>query len=139
MSDRYFVDTNILVYAHERSAGPKHVRAQQLMEELWSTGQGVLSTQVLQEFCVSVRRNATHPMRADELRGLLQDYSRWRVVINTPESILRALEIESRFRISFWDALIVQAAEEADAAVLYSEDLASGQRYGSVRVINPFV
>ncbi len=138
MSDRCFTDTNILVYAHDHSAGPKHVKAQALVEELWNTGQGVLSTQVLQEFCVSVRRRALRPLKAEEIKEVLQDYSRWQVVINTPGSILRALELELRYRISFWDALIVQAAEESGASVLYSEDLATGQQYGSVRVINPF-
>jgi predicted nucleic acid-binding protein len=73
-----------------------------------------------------------------EIRRLLQDYLSWDVVANTPESTIQALEIEMRYKISFWDALILQAAEISGAAILYSEALASGQKYGAVRVVNPF-
>lgn len=137
MSDKYFVDTNILVYAHDFSAGVKHRRAQLLMEQLWESGHGVLSTQVLQELCVSLRRKISHPLPIDELRLLIQDYSSWEVVTNTSESIIRALEIENRYRTSFWDALILVAAESCGASTLYSEDLAIGQRYGQVQIVNP--
>lgn len=77
-------------------------------------------------------------MPLEELRMLIQDYFNWEVVVNTAQSILQALDIEARHKISFWDALIVQAAEGSGAGLLYSEDLAAGQRYGSVRVVNPF-
>lgn len=137
MSDKRFVDTNILVYAHDRSAGLKHERAQGLVEELWGSGLGVLSTQVLQELCVSVRRKASRPLSLEDTRRLVSNYLSWEVVVNTPVSVVQALEIEARHKISFWDALIVQAAESAGVEVLYSEDLADGQRYGSVRVVNP--
>lgn len=138
MSDKCFVDTNVLVYAHDRSAGARHTRARQLVEDLWNSGLGVLSTQVLQELCVSVRRKARGPLSVDETRRLLEDYFNWEVVINTPASVTQALDLEVRYKISFWDALIVQAAESSGVVILYSEDLASGQRYGSVRVVNPF-
>lgn len=137
MAEKYFVDTNILIYAHDRSAGLKHDRARELVEGLWASGGGVLSTQVLQELCINLRRKLAHPLPADEIRGLIQDYLSWEVVINTPESVIEALEIEVRFKISFWDALILHAAESSGAAVLYSEDLSTGRHYGSVRVINP--
>ena len=138
MSDKYFVDTNVLVYGYDRSAGAKHERAQALIEELWNSGSGVLSTQVLQEFCVNLRRKAGQPLPADAVRRLIQDYSSWEIVVNTADSILQALDIEARYRISFWDALILQAAESSGATLVYSEDLASGQKYGSIRVVNPF-
>jgi predicted nucleic acid-binding protein len=137
MSDKCFVDTNILVYAHDFTTGAKHQRAQALIETLWNSEAGVLSTQVLQELCVSLRRKAARPLSVEETRRLVEDYSRWEVVVNTAESILEALTIEVRYKISFWDALIVQAAGSAGAAVLYSEDLAEGQSYGAVRVVNP--
>jgi predicted nucleic acid-binding protein len=139
MSDKCFVDTNILVYAHDRSAGVKHQRARLLIEQLWNSGNGALSTQVLQELCINVRRKAGNPLPVDEVRQLIREYSTWEVVTNTSESILRALEIEKRYQTSFWDALILQAAEEVGAAILYSEDLAGGQRYGMVKVINPLI
>jgi len=139
MSDKCFVDTNILVYAHDSSTGVKHQRAQELLEQLWESGQGVLSTQVLQELCINLRRKAGNPLPLEEIRLLLRDYMTWEVVTNTPESVLQALEIETRYKTSFWDALILQAAERAGAAILYSEDLAAGQRYGSIEVVNPLI
>ena len=139
MSDKCFVDTNILVYAHDRSAGAKHVKARDLIESLWDSGAGVLSTQVLQELCVNLRRKAGSPLPLDEVRQLVRDYSAWEVVTNTPNSVLEALEIETRYKISFWDASIIQAARDAGVSILYSEDLAAGQRYGSIRVVNPLV
>jgi predicted nucleic acid-binding protein len=139
MSDKCFVDTNILVYAHDRSAGVKHQRAQMLLEQLWDSGQGVLSTQVLQELCVNLRRKASQPLPVEEVRQLIRDYSTWEIVTNTAESVLQALDIETRYKTSFWDALIFQAAESSGASILYSEDLATGQRYGAIQVVNPLI
>ena len=137
MNDKCFVDTIILVYAHDHAARDKHHRARTLIEKLWNSGGGVLSTQVLQELCVNVRRKSSHPLSVEETRRLIQDYSSWTIVTNTAESVIEALDIESRYNISFWDALIVQAAGSSGATVVYSEDLAHGQSYGSVRVVNP--
>lgn len=137
MSDKYFVDTNILMYAHDTSAGPKHERARAVVEELWRDRSGVVSTQVLQELSVNLRRKAGRPIDLKTVREIITDYLAWDVYVNTGESILEALELEKRYRISFWDALIIQAAEASGAAVLYSEDLSKGQKYGAVRVVNP--
>ncbi|MGA7854467.1 MAG: PIN domain-containing protein [Candidatus Acidiferrales bacterium] len=138
MNDKAFVDTNILMYAHDRAAGVKHERARALVEDLWTSGGGVLSTQVLQELCVNLRRKTAHPLSIEETMQLLQDYMSWDIVTNTAESVMEALAIERRFNISFWDALIIQAAGSSGASVLYSEDLADGQKYGALRVVNPF-
>ncbi len=138
MSAKRFVDTNILVYAHDRTAGHKHACARALIEELWQTRTGAVSTQVLQELCVNLRRKAGHPLDARTTRDVVTDYLTWHVVVNGTESVLEALELETRYQISFWDALIVCAAETCGAAVLYSEDLSHGQRYGTVEVVNPF-
>ncbi len=97
----------------------------------------MLSTQVLQELCINLRRKAARPLSVEETRRLIEDYSSWDVVVNTSESVLQALTIESRYKTSFWDALILQAAGSSGATVLYSEDLGEGQTYGSVRVVNP--
>jgi predicted nucleic acid-binding protein len=137
MSVSCFVDTNILVYAHDRSAGEKHHKARELLSELWHDRTAAISTQVLQELYVNIRRKAGQPLSTEEARSLIADYLRWDVMVNTGESILDAMEIESRYEISFWDALIVHAASAAGAEVLYSEDLTDGQSYGSVRVVNP--
>jgi predicted nucleic acid-binding protein len=139
MSDKCFVDTNILVYAHDLSTGIKHQRARALIEHLWNSGNGVLSTQVLQELCINLRRKAQNPLPLDEVRMLIREYSTWEVVTNTAESVLRALDMEMRYMTSFWDALILQAAEDAGASILYSEDLATGQRYGAIEVVNPLI
>jgi predicted nucleic acid-binding protein len=137
MSDKYFVDTNILMYAHDTSAGAKHQRAKALVEDLWRQRSGVVSTQVLQELCVNLRRKAGHPVDLRTAREIIADYLSWDVVTNTGESILDALQLEEHYQISFWDALVVQAAEASGAAVLYSEDLSDGQTYRGVRVVNP--
>ncbi len=137
MSGRCFVDTNILVYAHDASAGPKHERARALIEQLWQSRAGVVSTQVLQELCVNVRRKAAHPLDSEETRELVADYLAWHVVVNDGDAILAALDIEQRHKVSFWDALVIHAAQAAGAEVLYSEDLSDGHRYGDVRVVNP--
>jgi predicted nucleic acid-binding protein len=138
MSDKYFVDTNILMYAHDTSAGARHDRAKALVEDLWQNRSGVVSTQVLQELAVNLRRKAGKPLDAKATRDVVFDYLAWQVVVNGGDSILEALDMEARYRISFWDALIIQAAQTAGADVLYSEDLSDGQRYGSVKVENPF-
>jgi predicted nucleic acid-binding protein len=139
MRDKCFVDTNILVYAHDRSAGVKHQRAQELLVQLWDSSGGVLSTQVLQELCINLRRKAGNPLHVEEVRRLIREYSTWEIVTNTSESVLKALDIEARYKTSFWDALILQAAEDAGATILYSEDLSAGQRYGAIQVVNPLM
>jgi predicted nucleic acid-binding protein len=138
MSDKYFVDTGILMYAHDKAAGAKHDRARALVEELWRDRTGVISTQVLQELTVNLQRKAAKPLDAAATRDVVADYLTWQVVVNGGASILEALELETRYQISFWDALIVHAAQSAGTRVLYSEDLSDGQLYGPVRVINPF-
>ena len=137
MSARCFVDTNILVYAHDASAGLKHDRARELVEGLWQSRAGVVSTQVLQELSVNVRKKALKPLGLEATRELISDYLAWHVVVNDGDAVVAALDLEKRYRVSFWDALIIHAAQVAGAEVLYSEDLPDGQRYGDVRVDNP--
>ena len=139
MSDKYFVDTNILMYAHDTAAGKKHERARAVVEELWRSGSGIVSTQVLQELCVNLRRKAAHPLDVKATRELIGDYLSWQVVISSEQSILAALDLEERYRISFWDALVIHATQTSGAEVLYSEDFSDGQLYGSVRVVNPLL
>jgi predicted nucleic acid-binding protein len=130
MSDKFFIDINILLYAHDRTAGVEHERARFEIPAVWST-------QVLQELCVNLRRKTAQPLSIEQTRRLLQDYLSWDMVVNTAESVIEALVIENRYNISFWDALIIQAAGSSGATVVYSEDLADGQTYGPLRVVNP--
>jgi predicted nucleic acid-binding protein len=139
MSDKCFVDTNILMYAHDASAGAKHERARELVEDLWRNRNGVISTQILQELCVNLQRKVRNPPSVRAIQEIVTDYLTWQVVVNGTNAILEALDIEERYHISFWDAMVVQAAHAAGAATLYSEDLSDGQSYGSVKVMNPFL
>lgn len=138
MNAKSFVDTNVLFYVHTPSEGRKHERAKHIVRELWDSRSGVISTQVLQELCINARRKMQPPVSAEQLKAVVASYLRWEVVVNTGQSVLQALDIGTRYKINFWDALIVNAAEEAGCEVLYSEDLSAGQHYGSVLVVNPF-
>jgi predicted nucleic acid-binding protein len=138
MKGKAFVDTNILVYAYDRHGAEKTARAQELLTDLWSQRRGVLSTQVLQEFCVNVRRKFVVPLTLEQVRETVLLYQEWRTVVNSAESILRALETEQKYRLSFRDAMIVQAAKTAGCEILYSEELSHGQDYDGVVVVNPF-
>jgi predicted nucleic acid-binding protein len=133
-----FVDTNVLVYAHDLDAGRKHARAQTLIRNLWETRDGMLSTQVLQEFYVNVTRKIAKPIPRKEARELVQSYTAWRVVSIEPGDVLAASDVEDRFRLSFWDALIVTSALKTHAETLVSEDLHDGLRIKGLSVINPF-
>jgi predicted nucleic acid-binding protein len=138
MSDKVFVDSNVLVYAHDADAGRKHLVAKSLLQELWRDRRGVLSHQVLQEFYVNVTRKIPKPLPARSARDVVAAYGEW---VSSPvdvTQILRASEIEERHRLSFWDALIVSAALHAGAARIVSEDFQPGRRYEGVRVDNPF-
>ena len=138
MTAKTFVDTNVLVYAHDRSAGTKHEIAQNRLEAVWAAGCGVVSTQVLQELYTIVTRKVASPLPVAEARQLVNDYLVWECIVNGPDAIVGAFAYESRYRISFRDSLIVHAANVAEAGILLSEDLNSGQRYGGVLVENPF-
>ena len=139
MSDSFFVDTNILVYAHDRGSERKHRAAKELVTKLWQERSGVLSTQVLQEFYVNIRRKAEHPVGTAVARRLIEDYLSWNVVVNDGVAVLKAMDFEKRYKISFWDALIVEAANAANVMILYTEDLNHGQTYGMVEACNPFI
>jgi len=138
MSGKCFVDTNVLVYVEDLSTGPKCARAQELTSDLWDSGKGVVSTQVLQELYIALRRRLKILVSIADASEIVRDYFEWEVVINNRDSIIRAAELEARYKISFWDGLILQAAERVGAQVIYSEDLSHGQIYGNVKVLNPF-
>ena len=123
MSAKAFVDTNVLVYAHDSSAGEKHEQAKSLVKNLWIEKTGVLSTQVLQEFYVTVRRKVLHPGDIGTAKRWLSHYLNWQVIESDGNAVLHAIDVEQRYQLSFWDALIVQAANQAGTTLLYSEDL----------------
>lgn len=137
MSGKTFVDTNILIYAHDVDSGGKHELAKQILQELWKTRAGALSAQVLQEFYVNVRRKIAKPLSKAAARGIVNSYLVWCVETTTAE-ISAAFRIEDETRIAFWDALIIAAAIKAGADRILSEDLNAGQTISGVRIENPF-
>ena len=139
MTDKIFVDSNVLVYAHDKDAGSKQARAARRLGELWETGLGRLSTQVLQEFYVNVTAKIGKPLSRSAAREVVQSYGRWVENFITPVTVVRASEISEIWQLSFWDSMIVATAEQDGAAELLSEDLSHGQTIAGVRISNPFV
>lgn len=134
-----FVDTNILIYAHDQDAGVKRERAMAKLRELWDSGAGRLSVQVLQEFYVNATQKLTTPVARSTAREIIKTYGVWIRHPTTVETVTRATELAELARISFWDALIVAAAEAVDAEELLSEDLNDGQAIAGIKVVNPLV
>jgi len=131
-----FVDTNILVYAHDGAAGEKHRRAVDLLGRLFAARTGALSVQVLCEFCLVATRKMG--ISSQEVREILADLAGWTTYRTGYHDVLRALELQQRYKIGWWDALVVNAAVELGCEILWSEDLGHGQRYAGVDVRNPF-
>jgi len=134
-----FVDTNILVYAEDRDSGIKHNIARDLVADLWRSGEGVLSVQVLQEFFVTVTRKMPRPLDPDEALAIVEQYLAWRVVENSGGLLLAGIRLASTLRVSFWDALILQAARVEHCDRLWTEDLNHGQRIENLTIVNPFL
>ncbi|OGO34266.1 MAG: twitching motility protein PilT [Chloroflexi bacterium RBG_16_57_11] len=133
-----FVDTNVLIYAHDRSAGPKHERSKQLLRELWENRKGCLSIQVLQEFYVKVTQKVPEPLAPEIAAELIADLSTWQVHQPGANDVLEAIAIQSRQQLAFWDAMIIASAMSLGCEILWSEDLNPGQSYPTVMVRNPF-
>jgi predicted nucleic acid-binding protein len=133
-----FVDTNVLVYAEDRDAKTKHEIARDLILELWDDRSGALSVQVLQEFYVNVTRKLKKPLSSAKAKEIIDEYLTWTVIPNTGKLLTDAIALQQKAQLSFWDAMIVQAAIEAECTKLYSEDMNAGQRFGSVVIVNPF-
>jgi predicted nucleic acid-binding protein len=136
---RQFVDTNILVYAHDNTAGKKFDIANEILLELWETHTGCLSIQVFQEFFVNVTKKIPFPMKCIDATRILEKLSQWNVHSPVVGDVLSAIDIQSRYSISFWDAMIIQSALKTGCSQIWSEDLQHGVVYGGVRVVNPFV
>ncbi|MDD2277245.1 MAG: PIN domain-containing protein [Smithellaceae bacterium] len=139
MRDRSFVDTNILVYAHDLSAKARHDMAFSVVERLWEEESGVISTQVLQEFYITVTRKVKEPLKPADAREIVRNYLAWPVQVNDPEMTIQASEIEEKNGISFWDALIVAAALRLKAKRILTEDLNHGQVIEGIVIENPLL
>ena len=133
-----FVDTNVLVYAFDRSNSPKKRVAQRLMNELMEEDRLRLSTQVLQELFVTLTRKVKQPCSSQEALAVLEDLTAWPLMAVDYAAIRAAVRLADEAKLSFWDALVVVAAARTGAAVLYTEDLNDGQEILGVRISNPF-
>jgi predicted nucleic acid-binding protein len=131
-----FVDTNILVYAHEGGAGPKHDKAVALIVRLFDDQNGAVSIQVLTEFYVTATKKLG--MKSEEAEEAIADLGAWTIHRPSHADVLRACKIHRRHKVHWWDALIINSAVELGCDVLWSEDLAAGRRYGTMTVRNPF-
>ena len=138
MNGKIFIDTNVLIYAHDLDAGKKHTTAVKIIKDIWESKNGVISTQVLQEFYINVTKKILKTISSMEAREIIRSYMSWEITENTPMSIVRASEIEEKHHISFWDALIVVAAYSAKVDKILTEDLNSGQMIEGIFIENPF-
>ena len=138
MSADIFVDTNILYYAHTYSADPRHELARQLLRTLWQQpGRAAVSVQVLQELHVNLVRKAG--LSPQQSASHVSDYLAWQVVDNDRALLRSAFDVQQRWQLSFWDSLIVAAAQRCGASQLWTEDLQATQQFEAVRVVNPLV
>ena len=139
MKDRVFLDTNILIYAHDMDAGSKHDAARAIVEKIWDDETGIISTQVIQEFYVNVTRKMPKPITPVQARGIIINYFSWKVEAIEPHTILSASEIEEKYVLSFWDSLIIATASQSEAVKILTEDLNHGQTIEGVLIENLFL
>ncbi len=138
MIDNLFVDTNVLVYRHDATEPEKQEQSARWLEWLWRTQRGRISSQVLQEFYSTVTRKLRPGLDAETARTILRPYFAWAPVLPTTHLMERAWQLESRYRLSWWDTLIVAAALQARCRWLLSEDLSAQQDLDGLTVVNPF-
>jgi len=138
MSGKIFVDTNILIYAHDLDSGQKNKISADIIRDLWENRIGIISTQVLQEFYVNVTRKIENPLTKSQARGIIESYLAWPVELNDAGTVLSASEIEERYMLSFWDAMIVASARNAKTEKILTEDLNHGQVIEGILIENPF-
>jgi len=137
--DKIFLDTNVLIYSYDVSAEKKHERAKTIMTDLWDSGRGILSTQILEEFFVNITKKVSKPLDVKRAKDIIEDLLKWEVVIIDGGSLLEAIEIHVRYKCSFWDSLVLHAAQKGGASLLLSEDLQDGQTVNGVKIKNPFI
>ncbi|MHB1244078.1 MAG: PIN domain-containing protein [Gaiellaceae bacterium] len=135
---RVFVDSSVLVYAHDGHGGAKRERALELLDRLWVERTGCVSIQVLQEFFVTVTRKLPAPVDSGSARAAVEDFTRWTLHEPAAEDVVAAIELHEQARIAFWDAMIVHSASVLSCEVIYTEDLNAGQRYDGVLAVDPF-
>ncbi|MDP3654211.1 MAG: PIN domain-containing protein [Rhodoferax sp.] len=136
MAARSFIDTNVLVYAEASDAPAKQRAALAVLKQLYEGAEGVLSTQVLQEYCNVALKKLRLPVQ--HVRAQLDLYEQFEVIQVTPAIIRAGLDLHQTRSVSFYDALILASAQTAGCSVLFSEDMNTGEIMGGVRIVNPF-
>lgn len=139
MKDKVFLDTNILIYAHDMDSGLKHDVALSIIKKIWEEETGIISTQVIQEFYVNVTRKIPKPITPIQARDIILNYFSWQMEAIEPYTILSASEIEEKYVLSFWDSLIIATASQSEAKKILTEDLNHGQVIEGVLIENPFL
>lgn len=136
--DLIFVDTNVLIYAFDPSAQEKYLHAQNLLADLWETQRTSISIQVLHELYVNITQKVPFPLSSEHALQIIDSLRAWR--IHAPESadVIGAIQIQQRYQISFWDAMIIRSAAQLGCTTVWSEDLNHTQIYENVQVLNPF-
>lgn len=138
MSDNHFVDTNILLYARDASEPEKQLVANALLEELWENRNGRLSVQVLNEYFVNATRKLDPGLTAEEAWDDIEALNSWDPMPIDMAILTRSYAVQRRYGLSWWDSMIVAAAEACGCARIYSEDLSHGATYFGITVVNPF-
>jgi predicted nucleic acid-binding protein len=131
-----FVDTNVFIYAHDRSAGRKHAVAADLLARLWEERSGAVSIQVLVEFYAATIKRG---LKVRDAEAVISDLETWTIHRPHHADVIQAIELLRRYKISWWDAQVINSANELGCAVLWTEDLNHGRKYGRVTVRNPFL
>jgi predicted nucleic acid-binding protein len=138
MRDKYFIDTNILVYANDNSEIEKNSISREIIINGIKNENAVISTQVLSEFYVTVTKKIKKTLAPFQARKEIELLRSLELVELTINLILKAIDISEKYKLSYWDSLIIVAAINAKCSIIYSEDLSSGQKFESVKIINPY-
>ena len=138
MTMRSFIDTNVVVYLFDNAASAKQVRARQLLQEEVSFGRAILSTQVIQEFFVTVTRKLAKPLTYAAAASAVEHLCAMPIVTVNPDLIKTAIRRSESDVVSFWDALIIETALSCGATTLWTEDLQNGRQIDNLSIRNPF-
>ena len=139
MNDKIFVDTNILVYVRDSSESEKQIKAQKWLEFLWKNESGRLSTQVMNEYYVTVTQKLKPGLSKQQARSDLRALSVWKPLDITADLIEAAWDIQDKYQYSWWDSLIVTSALFLGCTYLLSEDMHHEHQVGDLKIINPFL
>ena len=135
--DVEFVDTNVLIYAHDGGAGKKHLKSIDLLARLFEEASGALSIQVLSEFYSAATRKLS--MKSAEAEAAISDLGGWLIHRPGHTDVLKACRLHRRYNLAWWDAMVLNSAMEVGCSILWTEDLNNGQRYDRVTIRNPFM